>query len=60
MQKRYDVIVIGAGSGLGISSAAADAGYKVAIVESGPFGGTCLNNISSKPFYRKALEPPPR
>ena len=43
MQKRYDVIVIGAGSGLGISSAAADAGYKVAIVESGPFGGTCLN-----------------
>ncbi|HLF55077.1 MAG TPA: dihydrolipoyl dehydrogenase [Candidatus Nanoarchaeia archaeon] len=43
MQKRFDVIVIGAGSGLEISSAAAQMGKKVAIVESGPFGGTCLN-----------------
>ncbi len=43
MQKRYDVIVIGAGSGLEISSYAAEKGMKVAVVESGPFGGTCLN-----------------
>ncbi len=43
MQKRYDVIVIGAGSGLEISSYAAEQGLKVAIVEPGPFGGTCLN-----------------
>src|SRR3990172_1026296 len=43
MQKRYDVIVIGAGSGLSISSYAAEKGLKVAVVESGPFGGTCLN-----------------
>src|SRR3990172_5920542 len=43
MQKRYDVIVIGAGSGLAISSAVAEKGLKVAVVESGPFGGTCLN-----------------
>jgi len=43
MQKRYDVIVIGAGSGLEISSYAAELGLKVAIVEAGPFGGTCLN-----------------
>ena len=41
--KKYDVIVIGAGSGLTISSAAAEVGKKVAIVEEGPFGGTCLN-----------------
>jgi len=43
MQKRFDVIVIGAGSGLTISSYAAEKGLKVAVVESGPFGGTCLN-----------------
>jgi dihydrolipoamide dehydrogenase len=43
MQKRFDVIVIGAGSGLTISSYAAEQGMKVAVVESGPFGGTCLN-----------------
>jgi dihydrolipoamide dehydrogenase len=43
MQKRYDVIVIGAGSGLEISSEAAQRGQRVALVESGPFGGTCLN-----------------
>jgi len=44
MKKReFDVIVIGAGSGLIISSYAANKGLKVAIVEEGPFGGTCLN-----------------
>ncbi len=43
MQKRFDVIVIGAGSGLSISSYAAERGLKVAVVEPGPFGGTCLN-----------------
>jgi mycothione reductase len=43
MEKRFDVIVIGAGSGLRISSEAASRGLKVAIVEQGPFGGTCLN-----------------
>ncbi len=43
MQKRFDVLVIGAGSGLSISSYAAERGLKVAVVESGPFGGTCLN-----------------
>jgi len=43
MQKRYDVIVIGAGSGLEISSYAAEQEMSVAVVEQGPFGGTCLN-----------------
>ncbi|RMD58249.1 dihydrolipoyl dehydrogenase [Candidatus Woesearchaeota archaeon] len=43
MKKRFDAIVVGAGSGLLISSAAASIRKRVAIVEPGPFGGTCLN-----------------
>ncbi len=39
----FDVIVIGTGSGLEVSSDAADRGLSVAVVEEGPFGGTCLN-----------------
>src|SRR5574341_427438 len=56
MQKRYDVIVIGAGSGLRISSEAASRGLKVAIIEPGPFGGTCLNRgcIPSKMLIQSA------
>ena len=41
--EKYDVIVIGSGSGLRVSSAAAREGKSVAIIESGPLGGTCLN-----------------
>lgn len=41
--KRFDLIVIGAGSGLEVSAAAAEQGWRVAVVEDGPFGGTCLN-----------------
>lgn len=56
MKKRYDVIIIGAGSGLTISHTAAAKGKKVAIVESGPFGGTCLNRgcIPSKMLIHSA------
>ena len=39
----FDVIVIGAGSGLNISSIASRSGLKVALIEKGPMGGTCLN-----------------
>lgn len=39
----FDLIVIGGGSGANVMSWAADAGHKVAIVEEGPLGGTCLN-----------------
>ena len=35
--------MIGSGSGLEISSEAAERGLSVAVVEQGPFGGTCLN-----------------
>ena len=41
--ERVDLIVIGTGSGLEVSAAAAQAGWSVAVVEEGPFGGTCLN-----------------
>ena len=42
--KHYDLIVIGGGSGMRVMSAAAnDWGWKVALVEEGPLGGTCLN-----------------
>ena len=39
----FDVIVIGSGSGLEVSSDAEANGLSVAVVEEGPFGGTCLN-----------------
>ncbi|MBI4450828.1 dihydrolipoyl dehydrogenase [Candidatus Woesearchaeota archaeon] len=54
--RKFDVIVIGAGSGLEISSDAASRGLKVAVVEKGPFGGTCLNRgcIPSKMLIHSA------
>ena len=52
----FDLIVIGAGSGLNVSSAAADMSMKVAVVEKGPMGGTCLNRgcIPSKIIIHSA------
>ncbi|MBI2144734.1 dihydrolipoyl dehydrogenase [Candidatus Woesearchaeota archaeon] len=52
----FDVIVIGAGSGLNIVDAAASQGLKVALVENGPMGGTCLNRgcIPSKMLIHSA------
>ncbi len=41
--RTFDVIVIGAGSGLLISNYAAEKGLKTAVIDEGPFGGTCLN-----------------
>jgi len=54
--ENFDVIVIGAGSGLMISSGAADAGLKTAVIEKGPMGGTCLNRgcIPSKIIIHSA------
>jgi len=43
MVERFDVIVIGSGSGMLIASAAVDQGFKVALVEHGKMGGTCIN-----------------
>ncbi|MBI2522855.1 dihydrolipoyl dehydrogenase [Candidatus Woesearchaeota archaeon] len=54
--KNFDVIVIGAGSGLNISSATSSRGLKTAIVEKGHMGGTCLNRgcIPSKIIIHSA------
>src|SRR5512136_2559634 len=41
--EKFDVIVVGSGSGMLVASAAVDAGYKVALVEGGKMGGTCIN-----------------
>ena len=41
--KGYDVIVIGSGSGATIVESALAHGFKVAEVDRGPLGGTCLN-----------------
>ncbi len=41
--KDYDLIVVGSGCGLNITDEASDHGLKVALVDKGPLGGTCLN-----------------
>lgn len=41
--KKYDLIVVGAGSGLDIVAEADEKGLKTALVEEGPLGGTCHN-----------------
>jgi mycothione reductase len=42
--EKYDVIVIGSGSGMTVVEEALAHGLKVALVDKGPTGGTCLNN----------------
>ena len=43
-QKKYDLVVIGAGSGgLGCGRRAAQYGKKVAMIENRDIGGTCVN-----------------
>jgi mycothione reductase len=42
--EKFDVIVIGAGAGENVVNDALAEGVKVALVEKGPLGGTCLNN----------------
>jgi len=41
--EKYDVLVIGAGSGMNVASNAVASGLKTAVVEYGPMGGTCMN-----------------
>ena len=42
--KEYDVIVIGSGAGMIIVERALAGGSRVALVDKGPLGGTCLNS----------------
>ena len=41
--KKYDFVVIGSGCGATIADEAVGHGLKVALVDKGPLGGTCLN-----------------
>ena len=41
--EKFDVIVIGSGSGMLVASAAVEQGFRVALVEHGKMGGTCIN-----------------
>lgn len=41
--EEYDLIVIGSGAGLNLVGPAASKGWRVALIESGQLGGTCLN-----------------
>jgi len=41
--EEYDLIVIGSGAGMNVASKALQAGMRVAVVEHGLMGGTCLN-----------------
>jgi len=54
--QEFDLIVIGAGSGLDVANAAAQRGMKVAIIEKSRMGGTCLNRgcIPSKLLIHSA------
>jgi mycothione reductase len=41
--KKYDLIVIGTGAGMNVAANAAAQEFKVAVIDRGPLGGTCLN-----------------
>ncbi len=45
--QEFDLIVIGSGAGLDVANGVAEQGLRVAIVEKGPLGGTCLNEVAS-------------
>lgn len=57
MVDKFDLIVIGSGSGLDVANAVAEMGFKVAIIEKGRMGGTCLNRgcVPSKLFTVQML-----
>jgi mycothione reductase len=54
--QKYDIIVIGGGSGLDLANSAAQKGLKVALIEKDRMGGTCLNRgcIPSKLLIHSA------
>jgi mycothione reductase len=41
--KHFDVLVIGTGSGMIVASTAVESGFRTAVVDMGPMGGTCIN-----------------
>lgn len=53
---KFDLVVVGGGSGLNVAAYAAKKGLSVAVIEAGPLGGTCLNRgcIPSKMLIESA------
>ncbi len=56
MVRLFDFIIIGSGAGLNIAEPLASQGHRVAVVEQGSLGGTCLNRgcIPSKMLIHSA------
>lgn len=56
LMPKFDLVVIGGGSGLNVAAYAAKKGLSVAVIEAGPLGGTCLNRgcIPSKMLIESA------
>lgn len=56
MEQKFDVVILGSGAGLNIAGPLASQGRKVAVVEKGALGGTCLNRgcIPSKMLIHSA------
>lgn len=54
--QEFNLIVIGSGSGIDVANAVAQHGMRVAIIEKGRMGGTCLNRgcIPSKLLIHSA------
>jgi mycothione reductase len=54
--KEYGLIVVGSGAGMNVIDTALALGHRVALVEEGPIGGTCLNRgcIPSKVLIHAA------
>ena len=54
--KEYGLIVVGSGAGMNVVGSALQRGHRVAVVEEGPLGGTCLNRgcIPSKVLIHAA------
>jgi mycothione reductase len=44
IMQEFDLLIIGSGSDLDVANAAAKSGLRVAIIEEGRMGGTCLNH----------------
>ncbi|MCJ7444506.1 MAG: dihydrolipoyl dehydrogenase [Methanotrichaceae archaeon] len=42
--EKFDLIIVGSGAGMNVASRAVQEVSRVALVERGPLGGTCLNN----------------
>jgi dihydrolipoamide dehydrogenase len=43
VMKKYDLVVVGSGAGMNVAANATAHGLRVAVIDRGPIGGTCLN-----------------